>query len=846
MKRHYILLLLCAIVSIAQAQKLTRSYQAQSLSRVLEDLNAATDRHEISFVYNDLEDFTVTCHFERLNLEDALMKVVGFYPVRIVRDGERYYVECTHKTERHLKGRLTDEHQQPLAYANISLLSPADSSLIGGGVSNEAGDFVIPTDAYRVIVKCSFIGYETIWHTCEVGDIGSFQMKQDSYTLKGVTVKGAKRLVYSTDKGLVANVQGTVLEQFGSVSDMLTHLPLMMSDGSVAGRGKPEIYINNKKVRDESELDRLRADEILSAEIITNPGAEYGAEIRSVIRLKTVRKAGEGWSGNFAGTYRQGEQWYGRLNAALNYRTRNGMDFFAKGNITESNSLMTYPSKSELIGSSTWNYENNMNWHNRFISYYTDFGWNWEINEHHSVGVTYTLNSLIKGSRSNNEQDEKVWQEGLLTDNVHTSGVTNEKPKLSHSINAYYVGEIGKWKFDFSGDFYRNQNLREMSGYDNGQLSASSTTHNKNRLLAEKLTVTAPVPKGSLTFGEEVSNVDRTSDFTQNGFSADNQIHQKTTTWSLYANYGLNIKEFTLNASLRWQNEHNSYEQNGQYIDEVSRNYHVLIPRISASYVSGNWNHTLSYNSHRLNPSYSLLSSSVDYAGKYEYRTGNPFLQPQTHDIISWESRWKWLYAMLKYDYTRNVYTDFHTIYDEIEHPGVELMDFRMIPSIQTIALVLNVSPKIGIWQMNYTATFDFSDWELEPMGITQNFKGVQIEFNLDNTLTLPHSWLFNIQAYILPAANQGFNQSSAAYRLDFRLSKQFLKDKSLSVALVANDILHTSNFKTIQYNGIGYRCEVDVYRDQRRVGLDLSWKFNAAKSRYKGSHAGQSERDRL
>lgn len=846
MKRHYILLLLCAIVCIAQAQKLTRSYQAQSLSRVLEDLNAATDRHEISFVYNDLEDFTVTCHFERLNLEDALMKVVGFYPVRIVRDGERYYVECTHKTERHLKGRLTDEHQLPLAYANISLLSPADSSLIGGGVSNEAGDFVIPTDAYRVIVKCSFIGYETIWHTCEVGDIGSFQMKPDSYTLKGVTVKGAKRLVYSTDKGLVANVQGTVLEQFGSVSDMLTHLPLMMSDGSVAGRGKPEIYINNKKVRDESELDRLRADEILSAEIITNPGAEYGAEIRSVIRLKTVRKAGEGWSGNFAGTYRQGEQWYGRLNAALNYRTRNGMDFFAKGNITESNSLMTYPGKSELIGSSTWNYEKNMNWHNRFISYYTDFGWNWEINEHHSVGVTYTLNSLIKGSRSNNEQDEKVWQEGLLTDNVHTSGVTNEKPKLSHSINAYYVGEIGKWKFDFSGDFYRNQNLREMSGYDNGQLSASSTTHNKNRLLAEKLTVTAPVPKGSLTFGEEVSNVDRTSDFTQNGFSADNQIHQKTTTWSLYANYGLNIKEFTLNASLRWQNEHNSYEQNGQYIDEVSRNYHVLIPRISASYVSGNWNHTLSYNSHRLNPSYSLLSSSVDYAGKYEYRTGNPFLQPQTHDIISWESRWKWLYAMLKYDYTRNVYTDFHTIYDEIEHPGVELMDFRMIPSIQTIALVLNVSPKIGIWQINYTAAFDFSDWELEPMGITQNFKGVQIEFNLDNTLTLPHSWLFNIQANISPAADQGFNQNSATGSLDFRLSKQFLKDKSLSVALVANDILHTSNFKTIQYNGIGYRCEVDVYRDQRRVGLDLSWKFNAAKSRYKGSHAGQSERDRL
>ena len=87
MRKLYILLLLCAVVSMAQAQKITRNYKNQSLSRVLEDLNAATNRHEISFVYNDLENFTVTCKLEHLNLGDALIKVVGFYPVHIVRDG---------------------------------------------------------------------------------------------------------------------------------------------------------------------------------------------------------------------------------------------------------------------------------------------------------------------------------------------------------------------------------------------------------------------------------------------------------------------------------------------------------------------------------------------------------------------------------------------------------------------------------------------------------------------------------------------------------------------------------------------------------------------------------------
>lgn len=28
--------------------------------------------------------------------------------------------------------------------------------------------------------------------------------------------------------------------------------------------------------------------------------------------------------------------------------------------------------------------------------------------------------------------------------------------------------------------------------------------------------------------------------------------------------------------------------------------------------------------------------------------------------------------------------------------------------------------------------------------------------------------------------------------------------------------------------------------------GIDISWKFNATRSRYKGSHAGQEERNRL
>ena len=218
-RRLFILLLLLAVVSMAYSQKITRSYQGESLSRVLEDLNAVTTSRDISFVYNDLEDFTVTCSFKRLSLEEALMKVVGFWPVRIVRDHHKYFVECTHKAERRLIVRILDEQGKPVAYESVAFLSPADSSLVGSGLSNEAGDFVIPTDASRVMVRCSFVGYKTVCRLYDVGNIGTVRMQPDNYRLDGVTVKG--HLITPSADGLTVNIENSQLADIGFASDVL-------------------------------------------------------------------------------------------------------------------------------------------------------------------------------------------------------------------------------------------------------------------------------------------------------------------------------------------------------------------------------------------------------------------------------------------------------------------------------------------------------------------------------------------------------------------------------------------------------------------------------------------------
>ena len=850
MKRLFtMILLLCTLVGTAHAQRITRNFQNVSMSDALKYVQQQTSNHKIVFIYNELEDFTVTTHVKNKPVADAIRQIIGFYPIKLTQgDNNDIYVECIHKTEHHLKGVVLDENNLPLPYANVALLSPRDSTLITGGVTNESGRFVIPNDHGKVIARISYVGYKTVHLLCARDNAGTIKMQPDQYALNGVTVKGSKQLVRSTDRGLLANVQGTVLEQFGSVTEMLTHLPLMMSDGTIAGHGTPEIYINNKKVRDASELDRYRADEILSAEIITNPGPEYGQDVKSVIRLKTVKKQGEGLSGNIALTYRKANKSSGWASFSLNYRLKNGMDFFVRESLGRGTRYFLNGGKEELIATDTWNYERTRRSYSQFRFNSTDIGWNWDISEKHSLGLTYTFNTNIGNVRKTDEQDESVWRGTELVEDGHTTTLTTSKPRPYHSVNAYYIGEFGKWKFDFSADYYGGTNCSQMMSSADDQIVATSSSKIKSHLVAEKLTITAPVPTGELTFGEEVTNVNRHSDFRQSGFSADNHTHQQTSTWSLYANYSAQVKKFSFDAGLRWQNELTHYDVNGKRMEEMSPKYHILIPRVSISYQDGDWRHSLSYQVYRFNPSYDILRSSISYRSKYYYETGNPFLQPQTQKCIAWESSWKWIYAQVAYTRRTNGYTSFQSAYDDVNHPGVMLMDFRTIPSGNSYSLSLNFSPKIGIWQMNYSANFYIIDDKIEAIGIdpAHNWKGVVSSFTLDNTLSLPYSWHFNVQVSLTPSYKSSYLNMKTYGSVNLRLSKSFLKDNSLNIYARVSDLFYTTKQRGLDYEGINYCNDAYVYRDNQYFQLGATWKFNATRSRYKGSHAGQEERNRL
>lgn len=159
MTRVIITLLLACSVAISQhAQTISRTYQQESLSKVLKDISASSKTYKINFIYNELEDFTVTTTLRNASILNAVKQVVGYYPIHIAIDSTMVFVECTNKAKHKFSGRIVNEKGLPLEYANIALLSPIDSTFITGGVSNRNGDFVIPCEYKHLLARVSYVG----------------------------------------------------------------------------------------------------------------------------------------------------------------------------------------------------------------------------------------------------------------------------------------------------------------------------------------------------------------------------------------------------------------------------------------------------------------------------------------------------------------------------------------------------------------------------------------------------------------------------------------------------------------------------------------------------------------
>ena len=426
-------IMICACVAVFQtalAQRITRQYNNVSFSAALKDLNARQYKYTINFVYDELEDFRVTKSIRNQSIPDAIMQLIGFYPIRMTQVEDNIMVECTQKTTLRYKGRIIDESGNAAEYANITLLSPIDSTIVGHGVSNENGSFVIPCNSRKVLARITYVGYKTISRIYSNPEMGIIKLQPEMMIIKGVVVKGERPQYKMSPGGVEVAVEHTLLSKMANTFDVLNLLPRVSVNGqkiSVFGKGTPIVYINNKRVNDNNEIVNITPDNIKSISVITSPGAEYDAEVESVIRIRTKERHANGFSlrADAFGKYNKWMSDYELISAR--YQTKKfeiaNSIWTKRYHIGEDNHLNTD------INLPDTHYHNDQHIHsdtnNRFLSEYLSA--DYSLNDSNSIGGSYHYYGMLNG-RTKGSSQQDVFLNGVAQGSIQQNGVI--KPHL--------------------------------------------------------------------------------------------------------------------------------------------------------------------------------------------------------------------------------------------------------------------------------------------------------------------------------------------------------------------------------------------------------------------------------
>ncbi|WP_440421077.1 TonB-dependent receptor domain-containing protein [Prevotella merdae] len=843
----FLLFFLLILAQHSYAQRITRQYNNVSFSAALKDLNAHQHKYTINFVYDELEDFKVTKSIRNQNVPNAIMQLIGFYPIRMTQVENNIMVECTQKSTFRYKGRIVDERGNAAEYATIALLSPIDSTIVGHGVSNENGSFVIPCNYRKVLARITYIGYKTVNRIYNNTEMGIIKLQPKTMIVKGVVVKGDRPQYKMLSGGMEVAVEHTLLSKMANTFEVLSLLPRVSVDGqkiSVFGKGAPIIYINNKRVHDNNEIVNITPDNIKSISVITSPGAEYDAEVESVICIRTKERRANGFSlrADAFGKYNKWMSDYELISAR--YQTKKfeiANSLWTMGTHDgEDNNLITdiyLPDKhyynDQLIHLDT---------NNCFLS--EKLSADYSLNDSNSIGGSYRYYGMLKG-RTNSVSRQDVLLNGMAHGSIDQEEVM--KPFLSlHQADIYYVGKVGHVGVDFNATYYAVKNRRNDKCFESSKELGYQEVHSSNRqnsdMWAGKLVVNIPLWKGNVSVGTEMSKTDSHGTFLNEEQlvpSTKTDIHERNIAG--FAQYGLVLNKWTVGLGVRYENIVRDYLSDGVKQDDVSRKYNNFFPNLSVSWNKGNWNWQLNVNEKIHRPSYRQLGNFMQFDNRFLYEGGNPTLQPEKVFNVEAMMLYKWLNVSVGYKYLKDVMEWTKYIYPGKEFAYNTSLNFD---HKQLLYASVHVSPKFGIFRPMWGFYYNQQFFDTRKYGASKALSKPLLSCSLNNSFALSETMNAAISLNASTTHADGFLMMKSGYSVNLQFDKSFA-NRTWIIYLSANDIFKTAKERWTMY-GLGAGTTKDCYNYTRNISLQVTYNFNAKRSKYKGTGAGNEEKSRL
>ena len=814
MRRIISMLVCCLVLAGVHAQEVTREYNNVSLSEALRQLNEVTEDYTISFLYNELEDFRITTSVHRKTVPDAIRQMIGFYPVRMSIDNTEIIVECPQRTANRYKGAIIDEQGQPVAYANIALLSAQDSALITGGVSNESGYFAIPCEQHPVLARISYIGYKTIYKICRKPEVGTIRLQVDNISLKTVKVTG--NAIQNTSSGYKVNIKALQYAKDRMLTDVLPFLPGISIDDdkiTILGNSMTAYYIDGNRMTDPAVLKSLPSDRIESIEVDYMAGAdESSSAVGGIIRITTRREINGGFSGDIKG--------------AITLQPKNGIS-----DKTISNTLSASIGKLYLFNSISWEHntpvvheeETYRANNNDESSYTTDRNGKWKrsyLNEYLGLSYEISYTQQLKGSVWYSYADQDILDNAMTQQGreMHTS--MRENPIRRHTIQgaADYV-----WKpkpgqqFDLMIDYlYRNQHDHQHTVIDCLQPTNTSQVQRTGMLrvqpkwqqpLSKSLMLAAGLDYQHTHYDNDLNQQTKMTSHAPAAFA---RLQGRSN--AIQYEVGLRVQHTNMQVDVAdVKNEHNDFgiypTVNLMWMMNAKRQ-HML---------------NLMYKYSMEDLPYSVISTYRYYSSPYSYETGNPELKsPKGHQLMLMAKLWgKWtlMGGLMRAN-------------DEIYFVREQSPESSSVTQTKPYNCAYVEGLMLG---MEYLLRVG-NVWTSKPRIQLRKMSGEVLGAHYSNSASLTFDW--NNDFRITPTFSGGltFHYEPTAYYLDHTLERVYSLKLNMTKSLCHDRLLiglHAmpivKNRRSITENS-SVRMTYHNLTEEQYLKLSVTWRFKGGK----------------
>ncbi|MCF8351990.1 MAG: TonB-dependent receptor [Bacteroidales bacterium] len=274
-----------------------------------------------------------------------------------------------------IRGKVSDESGQPVAYANIVLRDAEDSTLFGGTISNETGNFNFRLQVPgKYLLNASFIGYESadtiIRPVGEVTDAGNIVLRREHHILNEAVIRKSRKRAKQQVDLTTYYVNSNMRSASETGVDLISQVPGvrvdLMNTISLNGSQQIKILVNGVE-RDAEYLGQLDAARIDRIDIRSTGGLQYDASISGVINVILKKEVYEGISGHvYANIPTKRDEVFSFPSASISYSRKNTTWYtsyngsFSKFRIEGNNQKILYPENDsrEIIRTDSLRQEN--------------------------------------------------------------------------------------------------------------------------------------------------------------------------------------------------------------------------------------------------------------------------------------------------------------------------------------------------------------------------------------------------------------------------------------------------------------------------------------------------------